>query len=113
MPIQQPLFSFLSDVQYSNLKEIYDDLLKHKVFGALIDTYTVSSAKDLFNDAKLTVNKIFDYSLNYGVVLGGEGRKLQPCLERYITQETDEIHQSVVKHVKPLKVLYKFHLRFS
>ncbi|XP_028409022.1 protein sidekick-2-like [Dendronephthya gigantea] len=59
------------DVHYSNLKEIYDDLVNHKVFGALIDTYTVASATDLFNDAKLTVNNIFDYSLNYGVVLGG------------------------------------------
>ena len=87
------------------MKEVYDDLVNHKVFGALIDTYPVGSAKDLFNDAKLTVNNIFDYSLNYGVVLGGEGRKLQPCLEHYIKQETEEIHHSVVKHVQPLKVM--------
>lgn len=97
---------YTSDVHYSNLKEIYDDLVNHKVFGALIDTYTVASAKDLFNDAKLTVNNIFDYSLNYGVVLGGEGRKLQPCFEHYIKQETEEIHHAVVKHVKPLKVFF-------
>ncbi len=93
-------------MQYSNLKQIYNDLVNHNVFGALIDTYTVSSDKDLFNDAKLTVNNIFDYSLNYGVVLGGDGRKLQPCLENYIIKETQEIHHSVEKHVKPLKVLY-------
>ena len=95
---------FFSDAHYSNLQEIYNDLLNHKVFGALIDTYTVGSATNLFNNDKLTVNEIFDYSLNYGVVLAGEGRKLQPCLENYITKETEEIHHSVIKHVKPLKV---------
>ena len=92
-------------MEYSNLKEIYDDLVNHKVFGALIDTYTVASAHTLFNDAKLTVNNIFDYSLNYGVVLAGEGRKLEPCLKHYIEQETEEIHHFVGKHVKQLKVL--------
>ena len=92
------------NAHYSNLQEIYNDLLNHKVFGALIDTYTVGSATNLFNNDKLTVNEIFDYSLNYGVVLAGEGRKLQPCLENYITKETEEIHHSVIKHVKPLKV---------
>ena len=83
------------------------------MFGALIDTYTVASAKDLFNDDKLTVNEIFDYSLNYGVVLAGEGRKLQPCLEHYITEETEEIHHSVMKHVKPLKVQNNIRCMFS
>ena len=83
------------------------------MFGALIDTYTVGSATNLFNNDKLTVNEIFDYSLNYGVVLAGEGRKLQPCLENYITKETEEIHHSVIKHVKPLKNVLTRNMRID
>ena len=82
-------------------------MVDNKVFGSLIDTYTVASEQHLFNDKKLTVNRIFDYSLHYGVVLGGEARKLQPCLQRFLIQETDELYKIVTANVKPVKVQEK------
>ena len=79
--------------------------MNHKVFGSLIDTYTVASEQELFESAKLTVNKIFDYSLNYGVVLGGHARKLQPCLQKFVSRETEQLYEIVTANVKPLKVI--------
>ena len=81
-------------------------MVNNKVFGSLIDTYTVASEQEMFDNDKLSVNKIFDYSLNYGVVLGGQTRKLQPCLEHFLLQETEQVYQIVTKMIKPMKVIF-------
>lgn len=47
-----------------------------EVKGMFIDVFIVGSKKDLFNWWDLWISKLLDYKVVYGVVLGGEVKKL-------------------------------------
>lgn len=79
-------------------------MLNGDVTGALIDAYVLGSRKDLFEKPSLRVMKIYDYSSAYGVVLGGESRKLRQCFRRYTKSHSMEISEVIEKHVDYVEV---------
>ena len=81
--------------------------MKGDVTGALIDTYVLGRRKDLFEKPSLRIIDIYDYSTAYGVVLGGQSRKLMQCFGRYVQSHRKEIFQTVEKHVDFVEVRKK------
>ena len=84
--------------------EISEALLKGDVTGALIDTYVLGSRKDLFEKPSFRLIKIYDYSTAYGIVLGGEARKLRQCFRRYVQSHQQKIFQTIQEHVEFVEV---------
>ena len=100
------LFTFVfQDQEYHTFEAIYRALHERKVIGALIDTYSAGSSKDMFAEEHLRVNKILDYSSTYGVVMGKEARKLRLCFKDS-TQHAfaNEISHHIQKNTEQLKV---------
>ena len=75
-----------------------------EVSGALIDTYVLGSRKDLFELPFLRLIKIYDYSTAYGVVLGGEAKKLRQCFRKYVESHKEKIFQIIQEHVEFVEV---------
>ena len=90
--------------EYTNLEEVYDALTNREVKGMLMDAFTVGSKKDLFNRRDLRISKLLDYKAAYGVVLGGEAKKLQKCLQRYVGEQRSEISKIVERNVETIEV---------
>ena len=86
------------------MQDVYNALKKREVKGILIDAFTVGSKKDLFTRSDIRINKILDYSAAYGVVLAGEGKKLQKCFQTYLNEERSEISKIVSSNVQPIEV---------
>ena len=97
-------FCLTLDKHYRTYDEISEALINGDVTGALIDTYVLGSRKDLFERLSLRVIKIYDYSTVYGMVLGGESRKLKKCFRRYIQRHKRKIFQAIEKHVEYVEV---------
>lgn len=97
-------FSILTGKEYTNLQEVYDALTNREVKGMLIDAFTVGSKKDLFNRRDLRISKLLDYKAAYGVVLGGEAKKLQKCLQKYVSEQRSEISKIVERNVESIEV---------
>ena len=97
-------FCLTLDKHYRTYDEISEALINGDVTGALIDTYVLGSRKDLFEKPSLRVIKIYDYSTVYGMVLGGESRKLKQCFRRYIQRHRRKIFQAIEKHVEYVEV---------
>ena len=76
-----------------------------EVSGALIDTYVLGSRKDLFENPSLRLIKIYDYSTAYGVVLGGEAKKLRQCFRKYVQNNKERIFQAIQEHVEFVEVI--------
>ena len=75
------------------------------MIGALIDTYSAGSSKDMFEKEHLRVNKILDYSSTYGVVMGEEARKLRICFKHYTEKAfANEISHHVQQNTEQLQV---------
>ena len=53
--------------------------MNRQVEGALIDSYVVSTQKDLSSNPNLRVYQVYDYQKTYGVVLAGVSMKLEKC----------------------------------
>ena len=83
----------LSGKSYTSYDEISAALVNGEVSGALIDTYVLGSRKDLFENPSLRLIKIYDYSTAYGVVLGGEAKKLTQCFRKYVQSNKEKIFQ--------------------
>jgi len=96
--------SFSTGKEYTNLKEVFDALTNREVKGMLIDAFTVGSQKHLFNRRDLRISKLLDYKAAYGVVLGGEAKKLQKCLQRYVAEQRSEISKIVETNVETIEV---------
>lgn len=95
---------FFTGKQYTNLQEVYEALTNREVKGMLIDAFTVGSKKHLFNRRDLRISKLLDYSSAYGVVLGGEAKKLQKCFQKYVSEQRSEISKIVEKNVQAIEV---------
>lgn len=98
------LFFSTSEKQYTTYDEIFEALLRGDVNGALIDTYVLGSRKDLFEKPSFRIIKIYDYSTAYGVVLGGEAKKLKQCFKKYMQGHQETIFQTIQKHVEFVEV---------
>ena len=96
--------SILTGKEYTNLQEVYNALTNREVKGMLIDAFTVGSKKHLFNRRDLRISKLLDYKAAYGVVLGGEAKKLQKCLQKYVSEQRSEISKIVEKNVESIEV---------
>lgn len=48
--------------------------------------------------------KIYDYSTAYGVVLGGEARKLRQCFRKYVQSHKEKIFQTIQENVEFVEV---------
>ncbi|XP_028409018.1 uncharacterized protein LOC114531606 [Dendronephthya gigantea] len=88
---------------YNNLYDIYNALSKGYVKGALIDAYVLGSQKDLFKNIGVRIKKIYDYSSAYGVVLGGEAKKLHKCFRGYVSENRKEIFRIIEGNVDMIK----------
>ncbi|KAK3736615.1 hypothetical protein QZH41_018292 [Actinostola sp. cb2023] len=89
--------------KYSNLDEIYTAMTNRDVRGILIDAYTAGSRTELFNRTDIRINKLYDYSSAYGVVLGGESKKLQKCFHRYLGEQRSFISNIIEKNTQTIK----------
>ena len=94
----------LSGKSYTSYDEISAALVNGEVSGALIDTYVLGSRKDLFENPSLRLIKIYDYSTAYGVVLGGEAKKLTQCFRKYVQSNKEKIFQTIQEHVEFVEV---------
>ena len=84
---------------------MYTDLRERKVVGALIDTYSAGSSKEMFEQEHLRVIKILDYSSTYGVVMGKEAKKLKMCFKKYTEYGfANEFTHHIQKNTEQLKV---------
>ncbi|XP_048579836.1 uncharacterized protein LOC116619170 isoform X2 [Nematostella vectensis] len=89
---------------YANLEDVYDALVSREVKGVLIDAYTVGSRKKLFDRRDLRINKLMDYKSAYGVVLGGEARKLQQCFQTYLGEQRSEVSGIIESNIQTIEV---------
>ena len=86
------------------MEDVYKALINRQVQGILIDTYTVGSRRDLFNNTHIRIDKVLDYSSAYGVVLAGPGRKLQRCFQRYLNGRRSLVSQIIASNVHTIQV---------
>lgn len=96
-------FLFLGK-KYKNLEEIYDALINRQVKGILIDAFTAGSRAELFNRSDIRINKLYDYSAAYGVVLGGESKKLQKCFDTYLSEQRSYVSDIIQRNTHAIKV---------
>ena len=101
---EKSYWSILTGKEYTNLQEVYNALINREVKGMLVDAFTVGSKKHLFNRRDLRISKLLDYKAAYGVVLGGEAKKLQKCLQKYVSEQRSEISKIVEKNVESIEV---------
>ena len=95
----------LLEREYHTYEDIYTALHERHVIGALIDTYSAGSSKDMFEQEHLRVNKILDYSATYGVVMGKEARKLRSCFKDYSEHAlASKISHHIQQNTEQLKV---------
>ena len=93
-----------SDQVHRNFEEIYELLSSKKIKGVLIDGYVVGSNKHLFEKPFLRIYKIYDYSSIYGLVTGGDSRKLLKCFRSYMQENIAKIFQHVADNVEAIEV---------
>jgi len=93
--------------RYITLMDLYKSLKDRHVEGALIDSYTVGSRKELFSDGILRVTKMIDYSSAYGVVMAGYARKLQKCFREFLKEEQASVFEIITKNVQGISGLQK------
>lgn len=97
---------FISPDQiHRNFEEIYEFLSSNEIQGALIDGYMVGGNKHLFEKPFLRIYKIYDYSSVYGVVTGGDSRKLATCFRSYMQENIARIYQHVADNVEAIEVI--------
>ena len=89
---------------HRNFEDIYELLSSNKIRGVLIDGYMVGSKKHLFEKPFLRIYRIYDYSSVYGVVTGGDSRKLAKCFRDYMTENIEKIFQHVKDNVDTIEV---------
>ena len=94
----------VTDRPYNNLYDIYDSLSKRHVQGALVDAYVLGSRRDLFDKISVRINRIYDYSSAYGVVLAGEATKLQKCFREHVKAKQKEIFKIIEENVDMIEV---------
>jgi hypothetical protein len=92
------------ETPYNNLYDIYNALTNGHVKGALVDAYVLGSRKDLFDNTRVRISKIYDYSSAYGVVLAGEAKKLQKCFREYVSENRKDIFQIIEGNVHMIEV---------
>lgn len=87
------VFFFFQQTEYSTFEDIFTALHERKVTGALIDTYSAGSTKEMFAKHNFRVNKMLDYSSTYD-----------------LTQHlyASEISEHIQKNTEQLKVIILF-----
>ena len=96
---------YFSDQVYRSFEEIYEVISSNQVGGVLVDAYMVGSRKHLFEKPFLRIYRIYDYSAVYGVVTGGDSRKLGKCFHNYIQKNLASIYEHVADNVKAIQVI--------
>ena len=109
--LKQLMFSWISwcyfsDQIHRSFEEIYEVVSSNKVGGVLVDAYMVGSKQHLFEKPFLRIYRIYDYSSVYGVVTGGDSRKLGKCFNNYIQKYIAIIYKHVADNVKAIQVNY-------
>lgn len=97
---------YFSDQIHRSFEEIYGELSSNKVGGVLVDAYMAGAKQHLFEKSFLRIYRIYDYSAVYGVVTGGDSRKLGKCFHNYIQKNLARIYEHVADNVKPIQVNY-------
>lgn len=98
------IFIFLDQI-HRNFEEIYESLSSNEIQGVLIDGYMVGGNKHLFEKPFLRIYKIYDYSSVYGVVTGGDSRKVATCFRSYMQENIARIYQHVTDNVEAIEVI--------
>ena len=89
----------------ATIEDLYQSLKDRRVDGALIDSYTVGSRKELFSDGVLRMTKIISYSSAYGVVMAGQARKLQKCFREFLREERVSVFQIITDNIQGVTVI--------
>ena len=62
------------------------------------------SYNQLFEDERIRVHEIIDYKSGYGIVLGGQSKRLQKCFQTYVKRKRSYIINYVATQIKTVKV---------
>ena len=81
-------------------------MMRKEVKGALVDVLEAANRKDLF-DESFRVSKVLLSSTVYGIVLGGDARKLQKCFQTFIKENADEFTKHIEKTTSKMEVRIK------
>ena len=74
------------------LEALKDGRVKH----ALLDAYAAGSNSDQFlNFPHLKVYEILDFSSSYGIVLGGDAKKLKKCFKLYRVLHMEDLFRRI------------------
>ena len=98
-------YFFTLERSYTTLEDLYQSLNDRHVDGALIDSYTVGSRKELFSDGVLRMSKMISYPSAYGVVMAGYARKLQKCFREFLKEERASVFQIITNNVQGVTVI--------
>ena len=99
------MHEFISlDSIHQSFEEIYELLSSNQISGVLIDGYVVGTKKHLFEKPFLRIYRMYDYSSVYGVVSGGDSRKLATCFRRYMQENIAKIFSHVAENVQAIEV---------
>jgi len=91
---------------YKTLEEIRTDLLSGEVKGALIDAYVMAYYQHLFSHENLRLFKVYDLPTAYGVVLTGPTKKIQKCVEHYLSENRLWVAHHISENTNRLKVSF-------
>lgn len=92
------------DSKYDNLRDVYTALKRRRVDGALVDSYSAGSRKDLFGDKELRITKLIRHSSVYGVVLAGNAKRLQSCYRAFLKEERVRVFDVITNNIEPVQV---------
>ena len=99
-------FSF-TEYLCNNVTCIKETLKKGDVRGALIDTYVAADQKDRLFNENITVTKLLDKKIGYGVVLSGEAKFVQKRCEDFMKRNVEEISKVIQNYASTLEVRVK------
>ena len=58
----------------------------------------------MFNRSDLRINKLLGHKSAYGVVLGGEAKKLQTCFNGFLNQQRSQVSKIIESNIISIEV---------
>lgn len=92
---------------YESYDQIYEDLEKGLIEGALLDSFALGSRKDLFDKPFLRLKTVYDISFGHGVVSAGNAKLMNTCFRRYTRSKAKMISDAVKSKARAMKQVSK------
>jgi len=80
----------ISDVEYTTIDDMLDDLQQNVVDAVLVDLYAMVGYKDKIREKHLKLKSIIDTKTGYGFILSGFSKYLKPDIESMIFSQQEQ-----------------------